>query len=363
MELVKDYALSVIEFEHLKPVTLAQWMHESGRGFSKLATEHLNFAGLKWREEMVDLASKISYEAHDGTDLYCKFATKAKFLEGYWHFIDRSPYAGWRNHASTGASYIEFVGPRYTPTAGYAGAVLNLLGEAQGLLSSVAGALLSPMDVPATGNPYVKPPIKTFISSPYHSSRNGAIIRRIVLHYTTASNAESTISWFQNNPKSVSAHYIVDKDGDIYQMVHDSERAHHCMGANADTIGIEHVAVTGDHLTVQQQTATVALIKWLVAEYDLDPQRITGHNFTPGYTGSTDCPNVLFGAFSEAAINAWVAQHILEVRTEARTEVRTVLTYCPERLAKPPAMHGLRSILPRDHAVGPPDLMQTHRFS
>jgi N-acetylmuramoyl-L-alanine amidase/Mannosyl-glycoprotein endo-beta-N-acetylglucosaminidase len=310
MELVKDYALAAIEFEHLKPVTIAQWMLESGRGSSKLATEHLNFAGLKWREEMVGFASKISYVAHDGTDCYCEFATKEKFIQGYWRFIDRPPYAGWRNDAATGASYIEFVGPRYTPTAGYASAVLNLLGEAQGLLSSVSGTLLSPMHVPATGNPHVKPPIKPFISSPYHSSRNGAIIRRIVLHYTTAPNAQSTITWFQNNPLSVSAHYIVDKNGDIYQMVHDSERAHHCKGANADTIGIEHVAVAGDHLTVQQQAATVALIRWLVAEYDIAPRHITGHNFTPGYTGSTNCPNVLFGAFSEAAITAWVAQHI-----------------------------------------------------
>lgn len=60
MELVKDYALAAIEFEHLKPVTLAQWMLESGRGSSKLATEHLKFAGLKWREAMVGFAAKIS---------------------------------------------------------------------------------------------------------------------------------------------------------------------------------------------------------------------------------------------------------------------------------------------------------------
>jgi hypothetical protein len=310
LELVKGYAAAPIEFEHLKPVTLAQWLLESGRGSSRLATEHLNFAGLKWREELAGFASKIAYDAHDGTDFYCEFANIERFIQGYWHFIDRPPYAGWRSHATTGASYIEFVGSRYTPTAGYAGAVLNLLGEAQGLLSNVSGGLLSPIHVPATGNPYVKPPIKTFIPSPYHSSRNGAVIRRIVLHYTTASNAQSTISWFQDNPKSVSAHYIVDKNGDIYQMVEDSERAHHCKGANADTIGIEHVAVAGDQLTLPQETATVALIRWLVSEYDIDPGRITGHNFTPGYTGSTDCPNVLFGAFSGAAIDAWVAQHV-----------------------------------------------------
>jgi hypothetical protein len=55
--LVDAYRGISIEYPQLKPVTIAQWMHESGRGSSKLATDHNNFAGLKWRDEMEGFAT------------------------------------------------------------------------------------------------------------------------------------------------------------------------------------------------------------------------------------------------------------------------------------------------------------------
>ena len=122
----------------LKNVTLAQWMLESGRATSALAKEHYNFGGLKWRPEMAPYATRISYEAHDGTDFYCKFPTIESFINGYWAFINRSPYSGWEEHIESGEDYIRFIGPIYTPTNGYANKVLQLVPEAQELLASVA---------------------------------------------------------------------------------------------------------------------------------------------------------------------------------------------------------------------------------
>lgn len=98
-ELVACYKITNITFPALKAVTLAQWILESGRGTSRLATEHLNFAGLKWRSEMVGFATPIAYEAHDGLDFYCKFASLDAFIVGYWKFLSRSPYNGWEEQA------------------------------------------------------------------------------------------------------------------------------------------------------------------------------------------------------------------------------------------------------------------------
>ena len=100
--LVDAYRDAPIPFLQLKPVTVAQWMHESGRGSSKLATDHNNFAGLKWRDEMQGFATPVTYEAHDGTDRYCKFTSIETFIHGYWHFLERAPYRGWRDHAASG---------------------------------------------------------------------------------------------------------------------------------------------------------------------------------------------------------------------------------------------------------------------
>lgn len=133
-----------IEFPHLKAITLAQWLLETGRSPSKLAQQHFNFGGLKWREEMrskpgqtVGAAVPVEYGAHDGTDLYCKFSSLENFIRGYWRFIDRSPYNGWRNSNRTAEDYIRFIGPIYTPTIGYADTILRLLPEAEALLAEV----------------------------------------------------------------------------------------------------------------------------------------------------------------------------------------------------------------------------------
>lgn len=132
------YSQENTRYPHLKAVTLAQWMLESGRGTSELAKLHYNFAGLKWRPEMAPYATRISYEAHDGKDWYCKFPTIESFINGYWAFINRSPYSGWEENAGTGETYINFIGPVYTPSSGYAKKVLKLVPEATALLESVA---------------------------------------------------------------------------------------------------------------------------------------------------------------------------------------------------------------------------------
>ena len=131
------YSGDAIRYPHLKAVTLAQWMLESARGNSQLATRHYNFAGLKWRREMAGHATKIKYEAHDGTEFYCKFATLENFIAGYWAFINRPPYSGWESHVDTGETYIRFIGPTYTPKPSYADDVLALVPEAQSLLYKV----------------------------------------------------------------------------------------------------------------------------------------------------------------------------------------------------------------------------------
>lgn len=128
------YAGDTIRYPKLRAVSLAQWMLESGRATSKLATDHYNFGGLKWRPEMGLFGTRVIYAAHDGTEAYCKFATLENFVRGYWAFIDRAPYSGWETHTDTPEDYIRFIGPIYTPTADYADKVLALIPDAQSLL-------------------------------------------------------------------------------------------------------------------------------------------------------------------------------------------------------------------------------------
>lgn len=133
-KLVSIYKKHNIQYPQLRDVTLAQWLLESGRATSELATQHYNFGGLKWRTEMTPYATSVTYEAHDGIDQYCKFATIESFIDGYWAFINRQPYSGWEKHISSGEDFINFIGPIYCPNQGYVDKVLALLPEAKKLL-------------------------------------------------------------------------------------------------------------------------------------------------------------------------------------------------------------------------------------
>lgn len=157
-----------------------------------------------------------------------------------------------------------------------------------------------------------KPAIKSFIESPNTSSRNGAGINMIVLHSTTAATVEGTINWFMDPKSQVSAHYIVDKNGDIYQMVSDDRSAWHAKAINSRSIGIEHVATATDRLTDAQSIASAQLVRWLAAQYGIPAANVMGHRFAPCNEGTTDCPNHLFGDATADAVAEWVNANVAD---------------------------------------------------
>jgi hypothetical protein len=165
-----------------------------------------------------------------------------------------------------------------------------------------------------SNNPDSKPEIKQVIPSPNRSSRNGAAITMIVMHCTEGSLA-GTIATFRDGSSSgrqVSAHYVIDRNGDIYQMVEDGHRANHCRGANSNSIGIEHVATQVQALTAAQSAASARLVRWLLQQYDIPSTRVFGHDFAPGYSGGgTSCPDALFGAHTQQAVQDWVNANVV----------------------------------------------------
>ncbi|NJL42432.1 MAG: N-acetylmuramoyl-L-alanine amidase [Pseudanabaena sp. SU_2_4] len=163
---------------------------------------------------MRDFATPVDYQAHDGLDKYCKFTNLENFVKGYWRFIERDPYKGWRDNIHPAEDFIRFIGPIYAGDSNYVSKVLNLLPEAKQLLAAVE---IGEHPEHGTSEPAQKPPIKKFIQSPNYSSRDGGKITTIVVHYTTAGNVQSSINHFLNEASQVSAHYIIDKNGDIYQ--------------------------------------------------------------------------------------------------------------------------------------------------
>jgi hypothetical protein len=212
----------------------------------------------------------------------------------------------------------------------------------------------------------LKPAIKSFIESPNYSSRNGACIDVVVLHCTTAANVEGTIAWFLDGNSRVSAHYVVDKNGDIYQMVRDECSAWHAKTLNPRSIGIEHVGTATDRLTEAQSVASAGLVRWLTAAYRIPVANVVGHRFAPGNEGTTDCPNHLFGDATAGAVAEWVNSNVAEPlkREEAlpsrhAAAVRQRALHLPGWMRPSTWFAGLRRDLSRIHESIRP-LPRTH---
>jgi hypothetical protein len=138
--------VSEINRQILKEVTLAQWLLESGRGNSELATKANNFAGLKWRNpDMKGFAEplKIRVPSEDKEVEFCLFSNIDAFVMGYWKFLTRSPYKGLEEHTNTPENFIGFIKTKgYSADPNYVTKVIKLLPEAQNLLASAAGVVV-----------------------------------------------------------------------------------------------------------------------------------------------------------------------------------------------------------------------------
>lgn len=120
-----------------------------------------------------------------------------------------------------------------------------------------------------------------------YSSRNGTAVSAVVIHDVEGSYA-GCISWFQNCSASVSAHYVArSSDGQITQMVLESNKAWHVGSENPYTIGIEHegyVNQTGWYTTAMY-TGSAALVRDICnSGYGISPLRTY---YGPGCSGSS----------------------------------------------------------------------------
>lgn len=319
--LVEKYQHAEIEFPNLKAITLAQWILESGRGTSGLAQSHNNFAGMKWRTPMQPFGKRVLYKAHDGSGYYTHFNSFDQFIHGFWRFLDRSPYDGWRGHTASSEDFIEFIGPIWAGDKNYSEKVLDLLDEAQDLLKEPSHQHKHGGDDYCSdcgpGGEIEKPLVNRWETTSHHSSRKNADIDHIVIHYTTSRNIEGSISHFKHGSPRTSAHYIIGRDGALVQMVKDSDNAWHAGSSvmNRRSIGIEHVAKVGDAITNSQARTSIKLISWLMEEYEIPKKNVIPHNCVK----ATSCCGELFKNYGghgdadcetqKSALHAWMSDN------------------------------------------------------
>lgn len=141
------------------------------------------------------------------------------------------------------------------------------------------------------------PPIDTTTwRSPHHDERPGGI-SAIVVH-STGGSALSGLRWLTNPSSGVSAHYVIDRAGRIYQLVDDRRRAWHAgrsalsgeWDVNDFSIGIELAHANGEDYPPAQIAALTDLCRALVAAHTIPVDRVVSHRAVALPTGRKDDP-------------------------------------------------------------------------
>jgi N-acetylmuramoyl-L-alanine amidase len=127
--------------------------------------------------------------------------------------------------------------------------------------------------------------------SPNHGPRPSLCrIDLLILHYTGMESAEAALARLCDPAAEVSAHYLVDEDGAVWQLVDEARRAWHAgrgfwAGAtniNDRSIGIELANPGHEHgyrpFPEAQIAALETLCQGILARHPIAPERVLGHS-------------------------------------------------------------------------------------
>ncbi|HZS24131.1 MAG TPA: peptidoglycan recognition family protein [Gaiellaceae bacterium] len=110
----------------------------------------------------------------------------------------------------------------------------------------------------------------------------------IVEHYTATNSFSSVWNAFASDSPDPElnelpgdcAHFVIDRDGTIYQLVHLNVMCRHTVGLNYVAIGIEHVGTSDAQILhdAAQMRSSLELTAWLMWRYGISIANVIGHN-------------------------------------------------------------------------------------
>ncbi len=128
-----------------------------------------------------------------------------------------------------------------------------------------------------------------FLPSPNFDERK-LPVTILVLHYTGMETGQAAIDRLKDPEAKVSAHYVVEEDGNIIQMVQDNDRAWHAgvsswnglSDINSASIGIEIVNGGHDYGLPDYPEEQIGAVLWLsqaiIKRHNIKPRNVVGHS-------------------------------------------------------------------------------------
>lgn len=134
----------------------------------------------------------------------------------------------------------------------------------------------------------------------------------VILHHTAQDSAAQTLKTFTIARTQVSSHYVVGRDGKVYQMVNDYLRANHAGASkwgnetdlNSSSIGIEIDNNGKEPFTEPQIKSLITVLGALKKRYNIPAANFIGHaDIAPGR--KNDPKNFPWKRLAESGFGLW----------------------------------------------------------
>lgn len=143
--------------------------------------------------------------------------------------------------------------------------------------------------------------------------RGGAAVDLIVLHYTAMESAEAALDRLCDPESEVSAHYLIARDGTLFRLVDEAERAWHAgEGAwaghddvNSHSIGIELDNLGDCAFEEPLMTTLEALLEDLLKRHDLPAKAVIGHSDMAPARKSDPGPHFDWKRLADKGLSVW----------------------------------------------------------
>jgi len=214
-------------------------------------------------------------------------------LPARWLPRYRGTAIGWQNHrfAGTTAFVVELpAGPLSRRAAGRHARAVHAIGARDAVAARAAAAAPRPAidwdPIPFGADR--KRQMRAYSRRHYGDGKVKLVDPKVIVeHYTASTTYSSAFNTFASNAPDVEfgerpgvcAHYVIERDGTIHQLVSLRWRCRHTVGLNDTAVGIEHVGISDADVMGRpaQLGASLRLTRWLQERFGIRTRDVIGH--------------------------------------------------------------------------------------
>jgi beta-N-acetylhexosaminidase len=199
---------------------------------------------------------------------------------------------GWQNHRFRGttAFVVELPGgPLSRHAAGRHARAVHAVAAARATAAAAAAAPKPAIDWdPIPFGADRRRQMRAYSRRHYGEAKARLVDPKVIVeHYTASTSYSSAFNTFASNAPDVEfgerpgvcAHFVIERDGTIHQLVSLRWRCRHTVGLNDTAIGIEHVGVSDADVMGRpgQLGASLRLTRWLQDRFRIRTRDVIGH--------------------------------------------------------------------------------------